>query len=365
MGKYTCYLNDAWVSWLKGEKFPVAFYGDSTIDGNTTTGWVRNVLGTDSINPGAFSKRLEDKLRKATGNEVLRIYNAGFSGTTSNWAVDNFENEFTGNSAYCDVKMIGIGFGINDRLLYKDLKSYKEGFKSNINKIIDLCFLHGIQPFLLTTQAIVEPGVTTTYINQYPLRTTVNVKTVANQVKAELAYERRLELIDVNTYTEDFLLYSEYNLNTIIPDKLHFSDVGHEYEADIIFSYINSQTIHVNKPCRIDYSCQRIVKSVPDDWLTLTSTLNDPFKVYTNRTKTDNDDINIMSVYIFNHSERQLFIKAYKCQNDSKTYIKLDGKTIHMTELKNHLGRLELGLHKLEVFSGHSQIVDFKGFIVE
>lgn len=64
--KRICTLHDAWVSWCSGEKFPIAFFGDSTTDGNTTTGYERNQFGKDSLNPNAYCKILEDRLREAT-----------------------------------------------------------------------------------------------------------------------------------------------------------------------------------------------------------------------------------------------------------------------------------------------------------
>lgn len=358
-------LHDAWVSWSKGEKFPVAFYGDSTVDGNTTTGYERNQFGIDSLNPNAFSKKLEERLREATGNNELRIYNAGFSGMYSNWGLENFHRVFLENSRYRDVKMIGIGFGINDRLFYTDAKSYKDTFKKNIKGIIELCLANSIQPFLLTTQATVEPGVTTVYASLYPLRTSVLIQTVANQAKKELAWEMGLELLDINRYTEEFLLYSTHSLRTVIPDKLHFGDIGHQFEADVLFSLINPQTIHVEGPYRIDYSNQLIAKSVPDDWLTLPEECIDGFKVYTKHEKEDTEDLNMMSVYIFNRAKRQLSLKAVKCSQESGTYVKIDGVKKALTKLTTDLGTLELGLHKLEAYSGSSTEVDFKGFLLD
>ena len=38
-------LNDAWVAWENGKKFPIAFFGDSTFDGANTTEWIPNELG--------------------------------------------------------------------------------------------------------------------------------------------------------------------------------------------------------------------------------------------------------------------------------------------------------------------------------
>ncbi|HOJ12372.1 MAG TPA: SGNH/GDSL hydrolase family protein [Clostridiales bacterium] len=357
-------LNDAWVSWLKGEKFPIAFYGDSTVDGNNTTGWIGNKLGADSTSPNAFSEKLEIKLREAANNSILRIYNAGFSGQISSWALANYDNVFGETSAYNDVKMVGIGFGINDRLVYQDEKSYRDGFKNNIKGIIGKCYASNIQPFLITTQATVEPGVRTDFTTRYPLRTSQHINTIANEVKKELSIEYGLELLDINSYTEDFLLYSSYSLETIISDRLHFNDVGHEYEAGLLFALINPQTIFADGFHKIDYSNQRIAKGVPEDWLTMPTAVKDNFKVYIDYTKSDMADMNIMTVYVFNKSKRKLNLKAYKNHETTKTYVKIDGEVKSLTGVETDLGELELGLHKFEVFTGTSNIADFKGFLL-
>ena len=71
-------IREAMARWLSGEKFPVAFFGDSTTDGVKCTGWVGNVIGTDYTFNKAYPYLLEQKLKTLTGNQNLRIYNAGF-----------------------------------------------------------------------------------------------------------------------------------------------------------------------------------------------------------------------------------------------------------------------------------------------
>ena len=92
---------------------------------------------------------------------VNEIYNAGFAGQTLSWGYENIEKAFGDNSDYKDTKMVGIGFGINDRLDYKSYKQYRENFKKNLIDTIKWFKDKGIQPFLLTSQAIISPGVKT------------------------------------------------------------------------------------------------------------------------------------------------------------------------------------------------------------
>ncbi|MFC5528108.1 SGNH/GDSL hydrolase family protein [Cohnella yongneupensis] len=343
----------------------MAFFGDSTIDGVNTTDWQANTVGMDSISPNSFSKKLEGILRKATGNEALRIYNAGFSGQIASWASANLEPLFGPTSAYADVKMIGIGFGINDRLMYPNEKAYRDGFEGHIRDIIEWCYSKRIQPFLLTTQAILQPGVMTIYADEYPMRTNGHIDSVANEVKRELAEEYRLPLIDMSRLTERFLLYSSYSSQSIISDRLHFGDVGHQYEAELLFARLCPMTLAIEGYAKIDYSTQRISNCVPEDWLTMPEEPKDPFKVYVDYSKAENSDTKIMTAWVFVDSTRALTLKAFKGTPSSSTYLKINGVTLALKETETNAGVLDLGLHRLEVFSGVSTHLDFKGFIIE
>lgn len=359
-------LNDAWVAWRNGEKFPIAFYSDSTTDGVGTTGWVGNTLGADSINAKAYPKLLENKLRSMTGNNVLRIYNAGFSGKTADWGLANFDAEFTGTSVYKDVKMIGIGFGVNDRVIYNTEKAYRIGFKEDIIAIIEKCFLNNIQPFLMTTQAIISPGVRTTDAATYPMRDAQRIATIANEVKMELAKDYGLEIINVSKFTEEFLLYSQIPSATIIADKLHFGDVGHEYEAGLMFAHVVPYTNFVKERTKLDYSSQRIFKGVPEDWVTNPTTFTGEFKTFVNTTlKGNTNDLLIYSTYVFVDAKRKMTLKAYKNDAATLTYIKVNGVVTQLDALEKTIGNLDLGLHHLEVWTGAHGTADFKGFIIE
>lgn len=356
---------DAWTEWLRGSKFPVAFFGDSTFDGANTTDWTANQPGIDSVSPNTFPKYLEQLLRQATGNDALRIYNAGFSGQIASWAASAMDDVFGEGSAYRDVKMIGIGFGINDRLGYADEKSYRDGFKGHIRQIIHWCYNRDIQPFLLTTQAIVQPGVLTEYAAEFPMRTSEHIDSVANGVKRELAAEYGLQLIELNQLSESFLLYSSVSAHSIISDRLHFGDAGHRYEAGAIFAHFCPRTIVADGYTKIDYSSQKIKDSVPEDWLTMPEAPADRFKVYVDYTKSDASDRIILSAWVFANTKRKLTLRAYKGKDDSETYITVNGERHPLSALETELGNLDLGLHRLEVYTGTSARVDFKGFIIE
>lgn len=359
-------FNDAWVNWMIGEKFPIAFFGDSTIDGVGTSGNIANILGTDDQSPNAFPYKLEQLLKSASNNQNLRIYNAGFAGRSIDWGLSNIESEFGSGTSYEDVKMIGIGFGINDRNRYENMAEYRNSFKNITKTVIKWCYKRNIQPFLITTQAILSPDIATSYLDgSYPMRTAMHIETIANEVKRELAIEEGLELIDVNKFTEMFLLYSNHSAKTIIEDRLHFGNIGHQYESELLFSHFAPYTIFADDYIKIDYSSQKLARGIPEDLLTIPDTLVDQFKVYANYTKADSTDTNIMTVYIFNSGKKQLTLKGYKSDISTLTYVKINGITKNLDAVEKTLEILDLGLYKIEVFSGISNKVDFKGFVIE
>jgi hypothetical protein len=363
-GNSTIYkLNDAWVSWLNGEKFPIAFYGDSTFDGYGTTGFQGGSIGNNNASPNAFAKKAENFLRTATNNNILRVYNAGFTGQKIKWGLANIDAEFTGAAAYNDTKMMAIGFGINDRLDYQSASAFRNGFKADVIKMIQWCYEHNIQPFLVTSQALLQPNVKTEFIGSFPLRTT-EAMTIVNEVKRELAKEYNLELIDLNYFTGKFLNYSSYPANVIIPDQIHFGDIGHNYEAGVVFSHISPRTIVVKDYTKIDYSSQCITNSVADDLITLSTSTSEPFKAIVNYTKADSADLKIMNAWLFINTKKKLTLKAYRTTSPL-TYVKVNGTVTTLANAETILGQLEMGLYQLEVFTGASTSVDFKGFILE
>ncbi|WP_158606739.1 SGNH/GDSL hydrolase family protein [Paenibacillus ginsengarvi] len=356
-------FHDAWTSWLAGEKFPIAFFGDSTFDGSNTSDWTRNTLGADNLSPNAFSAVLERLLRQASNHSELRVYNAGFSGQTANWATGVLEQEFGESSAYSDVRLIGIGFGINDRLGFPNENAYRLSFKTSIKSIIEWCYAKSIQPFLLTTQATVEPGVITQYAGTYPMRTSEHIS-VANEVKRELAAEYGLALIDLNRFTELLLLYSSIPARTLISDRLHFGDIGHRAEAQFLFAKLCPRTIFADGYTKVDYSSQHVFDCVPEDWLTMPEAPTDAFKVFVDYEKADREDKPLLSAWVFVCSKKKLTLKAYR-SGCPHTYVRMNGERKPLTGAETVLGELDIGLYRLDVYSGETDRADFKGFLLE
>ncbi|MFL0198469.1 SGNH/GDSL hydrolase family protein [Clostridium sp. WILCCON 0269] len=387
-------FQDAWVAWENNEKFPVAFFGDSTFDGNQTSGWVKNEIGQDHQPPNAFTTYLQNLIRKYTGSTTARIYNAGFSGQTADWAYSNINNIFSG--AYSDVKMIGIGFGINDRLNKTSTKDYKEQFKENIENIILWCLKNNIQPFLLTTQATIEPGSIDS--STYPYRTSENINSIANTVKKELAQKYNIELIDINYYTSKLLANNEtYSLKDIIStDHLHFTDAGHKFESEVLFAYFDPRVIILDgkKQIKLDFTSQNVKSNISSDRVLFE---DDPINLwYTNYLfnnfvyydKGDTSDVLLQDFIVLNLSNNlnlysvQIQIpqnpgytlpasdiqKPYVVFNDTRyilndTFINNYFLSINMYKLFL-VDKLAFGLNEIKLYSGQFNRVAAVGFYI-
>ena len=366
-------LREAMYNWYSGEKFPIAFYGDSTTDGNATTGEATNTVGTDitdengndTQSPNAYPQKLQELLREETGNNSLRIYNAGYSAKTMLYGISQYENCFV-NGDFSDAKMIGIRFGINDSGDNgTDIKTSRTTFKTNLVTLINKIIADNKQPFLVTTQPFVKPQA------DWKLKDAGNINIVVNEVYREVAEEYNLEILDIADKCGEFLTYSQYPISESTDRSFHFKDSGHLYEAGLLFKLISKRVINVNplELSKIDYTSQYLgtylqngtyKTPVTANMLNFTKDTNG-FNCYANYTKSDTSDTKIFDAYIFNDGKSKINIKAYITNHD-KQYVKIDGVTKNLTGTETDLGNYDLGLHHLEVFTGESRLINFSGF---
>lgn len=342
-------FSDAYVAWCNGDSFPIAFYGDSTF------------YGTNISQSGKpFCDILQRMLREECGSGAT-IYKVAESGDTLDDGINEFDSKFGTNGTYSDAKMVGIGYGINDRLNYTTFIEYKNAVYNKVETLIKKCFDRGIQPFLVTSQATIECGVATGYANSYPLRDANSMNVCANGAKKELAKKYNIPLIDLNSATESFLINSEQTVDTIISDRLHFGDVGHSFEAGFLFSQIVPRVICVNKKDEaiISYARQHLRNTVPEDKLSFGGRL----KLYANYSRTSTNDVKIFDAYVYVRDHKST-IFAYRSAVDTTSYVKVDGVKHTLTSQGTSLGDIDVGLHHLEAYSGNGKTVDFTGFVI-
>ncbi len=129
-----CTFTDAYVAWCNNETFPIAFYGDSTF------------FGTNTSSGNTFCDVLQTLLRQECGGNAT-IYRVAVAGTALADGVNGFESYFGTGQSYANTKMIGIGYGINDRLGYNTLKDYKNGVYEKVETLIKNAMKRGYNLF--------------------------------------------------------------------------------------------------------------------------------------------------------------------------------------------------------------------------
>ena len=367
-------LSDAWFNWNNGSKFPIAFLGDSTTDGAGCTGWTYETghekLDTlaggwgrvDYVNEKAYPYLLEKLIQKETGNSNARVYNVGYSGTYLEWAKPKLDEIF--GHVYRDVKMVGITYGINDRTNFSNLKDYADCMRNNLEYFIKYFYSKGIQPFLVTSQATIEPY--DQFEGTYPIRTSEAINTVANTVKRDLAKIYNLEIIERTDFDEHMMTYSSYNMTDIINDTLHYGDKGNELSAGYLFSQICPRVIIIkdNDSQVLSFTSQRMKSDIPTkkwDTLLYLNPFEEGFKIKAKYVKDNNDDITMLDFYILNYSKKHFNVTSYVTELHSQ-YVELNDNKIVIDELNKDLGVLDIGLHHIVAKSGEDTNVDFKGF---
>ena len=352
-------LQDAFTHWQNGEKFPIGIFGDSTLDGYRTSDYVANTVGSDHTTGFLMTDIAQTKLREETGNNVLRVYNAGFSGKTVDWAINHFWTEILNNAHYSDVKMLGIMMGINDRP--RNLSGY-EVFKENIIEFVKLCYYNGIQPFLITPQTGAENSST---LSRWQWIT----KSYAERAYHEIAKEYNLELIDMSKYTAHLLQYSNQPFQKICYDFCHFNDYGHAYEGGVIFKHFIPRTIDVDGDMTIQLNTSGIKSDllwgdndygVKQSQVDMLSQPVNGFKLQAKCTKSNTADAVIMDVWIFISANSPMNLISYAGEIN-QLHVLVDGNNTVITTNEQDLGNLDVGLHHIVVKSGMTSAVNFYG----
>ena len=361
-------LKEAYCRWCVGEKFPVGFFGDSTTDGMGTTGGGghetqdANAGGwgyADYINVHAYPYKLEELLRGATNNKNLRIYNIGYTGHRFKSVISHYDDIF--GHAYADVKMVGIVFGINDRLTTNE-KAYYDEFRENLVYTVEYLFAKGIQPFMVTTQATLEPFCPTTLDPRYyPMRDSESINTIANGIKREVAEEYGLEVIDMNAYGEFMMNYSQIPMNDICTDNVHFKDKGHTFESEYLYSVLCGRCAYVGRGDRLTFASQKLESKCPSDYVKNYSSVQNGFKVYVEYNRSDTEDIALQDFVVYVDEKEPVTLSAY-CVGVNTQYVLVDDVRYEINSNTQDVCTLDVGVHRIKAMSGASTAVNWIGF---
>lgn len=249
-----------------GVAVKVACYGDSTTDGNATTGWTANPVtvvdgvevpvGTGdhaSTAPNAWPAKAEVLLRTYHKNNYISFFNAGYSGKRmdNGWAYNQFERAIINNPAYGVPDMVLIAFGLND---IAQEGSVLSDHVSETEKLIKKCIGYGILPVLLTCDAnwrSIDEATTSGGLSAAGRDNTEAARQL-DAAKVSLAQKYGLEVIDLGKAEQAWLTENDdgFSFGSVQSDGLHFGDTGHAFKASYV-SYRLMRDIYVADGSRV------------------------------------------------------------------------------------------------------------------
>lgn len=346
------HLLDALNQWLLGRKFPIGFLGDSTTEGDNTSAWTDDTqhikqdqaaggIGkVNYVNPTSYSYLTQQLLRERTGNDSPEIYNMGWSGTSIFWMIQHFDEVF--NNAYSGVRMIGIEYGINDRNDYGNRDVLAQTYRYDLIRLIQMLYDRGIQPFIITSQAIWnhENDGSRDVLN------TLTLTTLINRIKKEVADEYHLELIDMQEVGDLIAKYSSAGWNSFNNGTLHLKDLGHQAEARYIYGKITDELETVESGSILSYLSQRVLSDVY--YGNNLQTADNDFK-YTVNLNTSGKQL-LQQFAVMNPHPQALQLTACCSTPDGQT-VEVDGTTYQITSAEQEITKLEPGPHIIKAFN--------------
>lgn len=233
-----------------GQTVKIGCFGDSTIDGNNTTGWTANptsggapVGNTDHNTnaPNAWPAKLQAYLREMFNNNNIVTFNAGYSGQRmdNGWAFNNYEAAMVDNPYYGVPDMCFIAFGLND------IVSAGSQITNHINETVKLMFRmvsEGTIPVILTCDAEFRNG-------QFgDGRDHKEARRELDAAKKALASKYGVLVIDIGDVLKQWIQNNNdgYNWPKEQSDGLHFSDDGHSLKAQYLAAQMFIDTVRFN-----------------------------------------------------------------------------------------------------------------------
>ncbi|MFT4012327.1 MAG: SGNH/GDSL hydrolase family protein [Paracoccus sp. (in: a-proteobacteria)] len=230
---------------LDGQSLSFACYGDSTTDGNQTTGWTANptdadgnAIGSAAHTPSyAWPAQAQSILRSMTRNTSISFWNAGYGGKAmvSGWARRNFVPAIIDNPAYGIPTACIFSFGLNDMVL--------SGFSlesviSEATYLFNLCDYYNIVPIVMTPDPVIQG---TSRQGGSLQRLISAMRRVAGQFGVQVV-ENHQALSDVFGASGNNALWAYHQ-----PDGLHFKDAGHRVKGAHVAACLFVNTLWLNE----------------------------------------------------------------------------------------------------------------------
>ena len=279
---------DYWAARMHGgETVRITCYGDSTTDGNNTTGWKRN--STQSVSgftwssepvadndhnteaPNAWPIKLQGILRQYHRNNNISVYNAGYSGQQmqNGWANHYFEKAVLQNPHLpSNPDIVILGFGLNDT---PDAGNNISNHIAETIEVMKKVVAAGATPVLVTCDANYRS------YNHWAYNTSGrDNEEAAAQIDAAKKYLAKafgVSIIDQDFMQKTWMAKnSDYsNQYELQSDGLHWGDVGHLMKAAIVAQAFMPDILHCNgtdieRLCWMD-SRMRFAKNYSSSWV--------------------------------------------------------------------------------------------------
>ena len=221
-----------------GDEVSIACFGDSTTDGNGTSGFTQNpisgnsAIGNSNHNltaPNAWPNRLQTLLRDIYQNTNIKTYNAGYTNQKmeDGWANDNYQAAVIDNPFYGVPDILFIQFGVNDSVgAGSQLAEFINQYRIFLRRVID----DGTAPVIMTTDAGWSK------LGDAFNRPAIEIQRELNSALKSLANEFGIPLVDMYKEERNWLQNNTdgYKWMKVQQDTLHLNDDGHSFKSQII-----------------------------------------------------------------------------------------------------------------------------------
>lgn len=238
-----------------GEAVKIAFYGDSTTDGVGTTGWTANPLtgnsATGTTDHGAaggynaFPRRLQELLQLFYSNNLIRCYNAGYSGKRldNGWAMENLDAAVLKSPVYQDCDAVVVAFGLNDAA---QAGSRLTQHVAESRKVIEAILKAGKLPILMSADAHWRSH--DDFDNSGNLYENSEI-TEMNAAKRALCIQYGIPYIEMHDRQRDWMNRNGGSTwwRKVAPDGLHSNNEGHQIKACILAEQLIPEMYHVGR----------------------------------------------------------------------------------------------------------------------
>jgi lysophospholipase L1-like esterase len=188
----------------------IVCFGDSLTAGAKAGG--KGEVTTQYPYPTVLKNELSEKYKY----KEITIINNGHPGYRADQSLTLFNDEVVSLKPNLVIIMMG-----SNEILQN---SPTDILKSSLDKMIKKSLENNIECMIMTIPPMAKDN-------------KEKIDLVNNIIK-NLAIDNSIKLIDVNKGIEDIVIDKKENLNTMLPDGVHFSDDKYKYIANIVFEQI-------------------------------------------------------------------------------------------------------------------------------